>query len=179
MLKSIYPNVSNIAVISDDSSTSDAMVEYIKTLAVPVNVVAFDQVGTFDEWKQKIQSYQGRVDAIAINTYQALRNRRTDTQSIDPQVIIDWTFANVTVPTAGFLDTTIQGGALCGVATSGEEHGYQSALIALEIMNGKKATDFPVRVAEQGLVMLNCVTAETLQANVDWEIIETADQVIE
>lgn len=179
MLKTIYPNINTIAVISDDSATSDAMVDYIKTQPVPVTVTAFDQVSTFDEWKARIQSYQGRVDAIAINTYQTLRNRRTDTQSIDPQIILDWTFDNITIPTAGFLDTTIQGGALCGVATSGEEHGYEAAHIALDLMDGHRAAEYPVRVARQGMVMLNCVTAEALNADVEWEMIETADQVIE
>jgi ABC-type uncharacterized transport system substrate-binding protein len=59
-------------------------------------------------------------------------------------------------------DFAIKDGVLCGVAESGEEHGYLSAQMVLQILEGKAAGDIPMRTAKKGTVMFNANTARKL-----------------
>ena len=77
----------------------------------------------------------------------------------------------------GFLDFAIEGGLLCGVVESGEEHGYEAARMALELLLGKDIKSLPVKRANRGLKMLNLQTAEKLGISVPEAVIKSADRV--
>jgi len=163
LLKAIDGNIKTIAVISDDSPTSNAMFAYIKTLEEmsPVEIVSFEQPSTFAQWQESIKKYQNSVDAIAIILYHTVKET-TGGDSMDPKKVMNWILANSQKPTVGFADFAIDDGVLCGVAESPKEHGFEAAQIAKQILAGKKASDFPVKTAKKGTVMFNLETAERL-----------------
>ena len=163
LLKALFGDIKTVAVILDDSPTSDSTVAYMKSLTgkMPMKIVRFDQPRTFDQWKTLIGKYQDTVDALAVFVYHTIKER-TGGDSILPKKIMDWTVANNRLPTIGFNDFAIKDGVLCGIAESGEEHGYLAAQMALQILKGKKAGDIPMRTAKKGTVMFNARAAEKL-----------------
>lgn len=178
LLLRIKPDVKKIAVISDDGETSTAILSYMKTLKVPVEVVSYDQPATFAEWKALIKKYQTTVDAIAINLYQTVKEV-IGQDSLPQKVIMDWTMENSKLPTIGFFPDAFDDGVFCGIAESGEVQGYEAAKIAVQILQGKKPADFPVVIPTKGVVIINMNTAEKLGITVPFDVLESANKVIE
>lgn len=163
LLKAIGRNIKTIAFITDDGPTSTAVCAYMRKLKKSslIKIVSLDQPSTFAQWQALIKKYQNSVDSIAIFTYHTVKE--TDGgDSIEPKKVINWTLANNKKPTVGFIDFAIEDGVLCGVVESGEDHGFEAAQIAKKILKGKKASDFRVKTAQKGSVMLNNKTAEKL-----------------
>jgi len=161
MLKALFKDLETVAVILDDSPTSDFTVNYMKTLTgkTPLTIVSFDQPHTFVQWKALIGKYQKTVDALAVFVYHTIKEKNGG-DSILPKKVMDWTMANNRLPTIGFNDFAIKDGVLCGIIESGEEHGYLATQMALQLLKGKTAGDIPIRTAKKGSVMFNAITAE-------------------
>jgi len=178
LLLRIKPEVKKIAVISDDGETSTAILSYMKTLKVPVEVVSYDQPSTFAEWKALITKYQTTVDAIGINLYQSVKEV-SGQDSLPQKVIMDWTMENNRLPTIGFFPDAFDDGVFCGIAESGEVQGYEAAKIAAQILQGKKPADFPIVIPKNGVVIVNMKTAEKLGIAVPFGVLESVNKVIE
>jgi ABC-type uncharacterized transport system substrate-binding protein len=163
LLKAIERGVKTVSVISDDSPTSSATYDFIKQLKskAPVEIVSFDQPATFEQWQTLIKKYQTSVDAIAVILYHTVKET-VGGDSMDPKAVMDWTMANNQKPTTTIVDFAVEDGILCGFVESSEEHGFEAAQIARQILQGKKASDFPVKTAKKGTVMFNTGTAEKL-----------------
>jgi ABC-type uncharacterized transport system substrate-binding protein len=169
LLKTIVPSISTIAFITDRSETSNAVLAYIKTLAAPVRVFSYDQPETFREWQSLISQYQNTVDAIAINLYHTIRTG-PGSQSMPPEEVMAWTMANNRKPTVGFYDFAVKDGILCAFAVSPEEQGLVAADMASQILAGKKATDLPMMVGQDGAVMVNKDTAKNLGIQISEQV---------
>ncbi|MCB2188904.1 MAG: hypothetical protein KQJ78_20990 [Deltaproteobacteria bacterium] len=92
--------------------------------------------------------------------------------------VMAWTTANNNKPSAGFFALAMEDGVLCGIAESGEEHGFEAAQLAAQILQGKKAGDFPVTTAKKGSIICNLKTAEKLGISIPYDLLQSADQVI-
>lgn len=178
LLLSIKKDIRTLALISDSSETSIAIISYFKTLKSPVQTVSFDQASTFDEWKAAISRYQTSADAIAVLLYQTIKNT-PGAMSMNQKDVINWTMANNVKPTVGFFEDAMEDGVLCGIAESGEEQGFQAAHIAAQMLKGKKASEFPIVIPTKGIVIINMKTAEKLGVKVPFSVIQVADKVIE
>ena len=97
---------------------------------------------------------------------------------MNPEKVMAWTMANNAKPTVGFFDFAVKDGALCSIAESGEEHGLEAAEIAVKILRGKKAGDFPIRTAKKGNMMINLKTARKLGVVIPASIVQSAQKVI-
>lgn len=181
MLKQIVPSIQKVAIITDASGTSNGFLEHMKAQSdLPVEIVEWKQTDSFQEWKDAIKKFQGTVDAIGMVMYHTIKESPDSPESMDPKAVIDWTLANNSKPIVGFLEFTIEDGLLCGITEFGQEHGFESGLIAKEmILNGKTAADFPVKTAEKGIVVINVKAAEKMNVELPYEVIEASDRVIE
>lgn len=176
LLQQIKPEVKTVAVITDNGVTSDAALAYMKTLELPLKVVSIDQPATFSKWQVKIKQYQDTADAIAIIGYQTVK-KSGGSSSLSPAAVMAWTMAHNTKPTVGFLDFAVRAGVLCGIAESGAEHGLKAAELALKILGGKKAGDFPITKANQGIMMINLKTAKALGISIPPAILHSAKRI--
>lgn len=180
LLMQFNPGIKKIAIITDKSPTSDATIDYAKTLKFPVEIVSIDQPVTFAEWKASIQKYQSSVDAVCIYMYHTIKESANSDTSLDPKDIIDWTIANNKKPSFGLLPLGIDDGILTGIVESGIEHGFEAAEIAKQIINNdKKAGDFKISTAKKGEIMYNIKTAEKLGIEIPFNLLEAADKIVE
>ena len=161
LLKSLGGDIKSLALITDDSPTSDAACTRLKTLDTPLRIVSYEQPSTFAQWQTLVKRCQGSVDAIAFFAYHTIKEK-PGSMSMEPGEVMSWTRANNKKPSVGFVNFSIKDGALCGVVGSAEEHGFKAAHMARKILGGKKAGDLPVVVARKGTVMLNMGTAREL-----------------
>jgi len=170
--------VNKAVVISDTGATSIGALSYMRSEAKDTGfkVLGYYLISDFSGWQKRITEYNAEETVICIYTYHTIRGIGT-AANMDPQQVLQWTAANCIVPTVGFLDFAIEGGLLCGMVESGEEHGYEAARMALDLLRGKDIRSLPVKRANRGLKMLNLQTAEKLGISVPEDVIKSADRV--
>ncbi|MFC1999876.1 ABC transporter substrate-binding protein [Chloroflexota bacterium] len=154
LLLELVPDVKKAAIVADDSPTSRGFLDRAKQAALPIEITEFYATNDFDAWKDKIQALQSEVDAIGLFTYHTIKGSGAG-ESLPAQEILKWTLQNSDLPEFALSDFTLEGGALCGVATSGYEQGRTAGEIAVKILNGEKPADIPVECPTSGDAMVN------------------------
>ena len=184
MLKKIMPTAENVAWVSDESATSDLLMPRVRKLAdsgkLPLNITGYSRPVTFEQWQKTIAYYDKTpgIQALLIPLYHTVKSM-TDDKSVQPSTVMRWTIAHTRKPILGFWPFSTDDGALCAVAVDPFEHGKVAALMANQILAGKKASDLPMLINKNGYVIINLKSANRLGIDVPFEVIQSADKVIE
>ncbi len=184
LLKRIRPEIINIAWVSDHSPTAIGVRERVKKLArlkkLPLNIVSYSQPVTFEQWRTTISIVHRDpgVQALLIPLYHTVIGKNQG-QSMNPAQVMAWTLQKTNKPIIGLWPFSTDDGALCAVAVDPCEHGKVAALMAGQILAGKKAGDMPIVTNLNGYVILNLKTASKLGIDIPFEIIQSADRIIE
>lgn len=184
MLKKIKPQISNVVWVSDDSQTVHVMLPRVRqkaeTTAFPLRITGYALPSTFAEWKKTIRHYDkmAEVHAFLIPLYHTVKNGPGE-KSVLPSAVMNWTIHHTGKPIVGFWPFSTDDGALCAVAVDPLEHGKVAALMAKQILSGKSAADIPIVVNQNGFVILNLKSASHLNIDVPFEVIQSADKIIE
>ena len=128
------PDAERVAVVLDASPSAIGFAEGIEGLSLPVEVAEIHLTDDFDDWQAKVLELQSAVDAIGLFTYHTIK-RSGEMESMSPEEVLEWTLENSTLPEFAPLDLVVEGGALCGVALSGQEQGATAAEIAIRTVS--------------------------------------------
>ena len=169
LARSAFP-VKRIAMLSSDDPTSRAALSFMKQALADIEVVSWDLVGTFDEWKRCVRRYEGAVDAFGVYMYHTVREEK-DGLSLEPKTVMEWTIENTRLPTLGFFEFGVEDGLLLGVVESGEEHGEKAARYAVAILRGEPVENLPILRADVGTSMVNRKTAARLGVELGGELL--------
>lgn len=153
-------NARKVAVLSCDDNTSLGAINFIKEQFADCELET-KLVNDFDQWKETIEEYNGRVDALGIYMYHTVKEKGNPV-SLDPKYVMQWTVEHGDIPTMGYFEFGVEDGLLLGVVESGEEQGEKAAHYALEILRGVPIDSLPICKANRGKKMLNANTAEHL-----------------
>ncbi len=176
LLKQLVPDVKKVAIITDSSPSSHGFVTRIEETALPIEISECYTTDDFDAWKAKVKELQPKVDAIGLFVYHTIKDPEKDREvSLPPEDVLNWTLKNSKLPEFAFFDFTVRAGALCGVTLSGYEQGKAAAEIAIEILEGKKPADIPIKCPEKGNPIFNKIRADELNITVPTDIIKRAE----
>lgn len=184
MLKMIRPSVSHMAWISDDSATADLVLRRVRRKAesgqLPIPITAYLQPATLAQWKATILKCDAdpNIDALLIPLYHTVK-AHAGGRSVLPSDVMTWTVDNTRKPIVGLWPFSAHDGALCAVVVDPKEHGKVAALMAKQILAGKKAGDLPMVENRDGFVILNMSAAAKLGIEVPFEVMLSADEIIE
>ena len=174
LLKQLVPDVEELAIISDDSPTSQAFITSVKNIIPPIEISEFYTTNDFDAWKAEVQELQTKVDAIGIYVYHTIKEN-SEEESLPPEDVLGWTLENSELPDFTFSDFTVRDGVLCGVTVSGYEQGMTAAEIAIRILNGETPADIPIECPEKGTPMINRIRAEELNIEIPADVLEAVE----
>lgn len=160
MFQKLKPDARRIAIVTDNSPTSDGALKFLKSPPGPFEIVTVKTPSTFDAWKKAIEDVQSLADGVATYMYHTVKADASDhSESVEPEKLMAWTVDNCKLPIIGFFIFTMDDGGLVGYLESGVEHGMEAARMAKQIMAGKTPGDIPVQTALHGQSMLNLITA--------------------
>lgn len=183
VLKTLMPGIQGVAVVIDDSATSEIMRPRIKkrisTLAPEISLVRYAVPKTFNAWKKEILSLERnpKVHALLIPLYHTVRDDGGMT-SLSPSEVMRWTLAHVNKPVVGIGTHVIEDGGLLAVTVDPREHGRVAAQMAKAILAGKRADDIPMRTNKDGYVMVNLRGNERFVFDAKVQVEQIADLVI-
>ena len=178
LLLKINPDIRQVVMLSDHSTTTDFFVNYCQTLDLPVTVVAYVQVSSLNEWKAAIDRYKNQVDAFGIYLLRTVRKETGKPVMVTEDELVAELNRRCDLPTVGFFDTAARAGILCGISVSMMEQGYEAGRIARALLEGSPMDAFPMQPTHRGRIQLNLIRAEQLGIKLNWKIISKADVVV-
>lgn len=183
LLKKINPRLRNVAVLMDGSESAGYVLEDLredlrKNGPFALRLSAVEQARTLQQWRDKVHELHRTSDALALGLYHSLLDEATG-RVAPPEEVAAWNAKTVRKPTLGFTDFVKDHGHLCGVLESGHEQGLLAGQMARTVFERDAAAgSLPVRINQQGVVLVNLKTAERLGVVVPFEIISAAGVVV-
>jgi len=173
LLKKLVQSVESIAIITDNSVTSQAAASRFTQENFPVKLYEVYKTNNYDDWKKYVRKIQTEVDALGIYLYFTLEEIDAE-ESVPSAQVLKWTLDNNALPTFSFEEFSVKDGVLCGETQSGYEQGKEAALMAKEIMSGTNPNDLPVRMPKKGTLTINEKAAQKLDIVIPEELKQKA-----
>lgn len=168
----ITPNIKKIGTIYNPGESNSAwVIKDLKNYAAKNNrtIIEATVTGSADV-QQAAQSLVGKVDAILIPNDNTVA---TAMPSVS-QVAI-----KAKLPVYVTADSLVRDGGLATNGISYTDLGIETADMAVEVLNGKKPGDIPVKTLSKMNIYLNIDTAKALGINFPEDLLKQAFQVIE
>lgn len=180
LLDEITPDINKIAVISDDGPTWPPLIESMKEDAdselLETEFISWDVVETFDEYKQKVNEYQTKADAIChLGTFTFKDENGTNVPYED---VMRWTVENSNLPDFSFWSDRVDMGNLAAMTVSGYEQGKSAGEITYGILvDGKSPSSFGFEPTVKGEPVVSFARANKLDVQIPSEILLTASVI--
>ena len=173
LLNRLSPNIKKIAIVVDSDPTWKGVMSRIRNQLrdLPqITVIDWALIQTYSDYKEKILSYQGSVDAIALLGVFNFVNDNQQNENFES--VLKWTQQNSTVPDFAFWQSRVELGTLCAVAVSGEELGFLAGDMARQILVDKvPPQQIPITSSKIGIPIVNMARARKLGLKVDTDIL--------
>ncbi len=128
---------------------------------------------TFEDWEKAVKNFP--YDFI----YVADSSRITkDGKEIPRKEMVKWTVDNSKVPVIAAIEEDVESGGLLSVVTSEHNIGKMAAETAIDILNGAAPSQV-YQMAKKGKLVINAKTAQKYKMEIPYEILSSADRVIE
>ncbi len=164
LLSTIVPEIKSILIICDTSAIWQQMLPRLEEnmkLYPNIEFIIPDQIETFEEYKNIVTEYQGKVDGmlqIGIFNFKDENN-----ENVVYTDVLKWTIDNSTIPDVSFWIDRIANGTLCSVTISGYQHGLAAGKLAEKILvDGVLPKDLPMELNVKGEPAINIKRAERL-----------------
>ena len=161
LLKQLVPTVQKIAIISDKAPMWKRVINRMKASQAGlegVEVVSYDLVDTFEEYKQLVKGYEGKVDALGFLGIFEFKGE--DGKNVPYQDVCRWTAENSNLPDFSFWVDRVDYGTLCAVTVSAFSQGQEAGKLAREILLNKRApSSLPMSPTVKGEPVINLARA--------------------
>ena len=124
-----------------------------------------------EDWKKGFLELQNQVDMMIVASDGGLYDDKAD----ELRAFVE---ANTRIPTGAAYDFMAPL-TLIAYGNVAEEQGAWSAQSALKILDGTPPSDIPIVKNKEGTLIINAKIAKSLRVSIPYELIESADQVIE
>jgi ABC-type uncharacterized transport system substrate-binding protein len=179
IMKILNPKAQRAALISDDSTTTRAIVETmggieaLDTAALTVQPRLF--TNDFEKLKAFILDQQNKVDALAILVGYTMRDAQGS--PVSQKQIVRWLLKNSRIPGISYSEVLGAEGFLLTVAVDLEKQGYHAGLIGVRILGGTQPANIPIIDPVAKKIVINLARAGQLGMDVPMSLLKQANQV--
>ncbi|WP_088104535.1 ABC transporter substrate-binding protein [Halalkalibacter urbisdiaboli] len=181
LLTQVVPDVKKIAVVFDEDSMWEPVEARMKEQLEKVQhveFVAWDVIGSFEQYKNKIREYEKTVDAIALIGIFTFTDEKGE--NMHYQDVLKWTAENSSLPDFSYWKDRTSYGTLAVVSISGYEQGYEAGKLAREILvEGKSPDSLPFRPSMKGEALINIARANELGIQVTSKVLLSSKVITE
>lgn len=176
LLKELVPGATKIAIISDTAPMWRRVINRMKaghSDLEGVEVVSYDTLETFEDYKKTVKAYEGKVDALGF--LGIFEFKGADGKNVPYQEVCRWTAENSNLPDFSFWVDRVDYGTLCAVTVSGFSQGQEAGKIAREILaSGRAPSSFPMMPTTKGEPVISLARARQLKIVPDANVLLTA-----
>lgn len=164
LLQSIAPGIKRIAAVFDDAKMWAPVIARMRAgvKELPgVEIVAWDSIRTWDEYRKKMKEYPGQADAVAL--IGIFNFKDSAGKNVPYQDVLKWTAENSTLPDIGFWVDRVHYGTLAAVTVSEREQGLAAGRMARGILvDGRSPSSFAMVPTVKGLPVISLARANKL-----------------
>jgi len=177
-LREIVGKVGRVAMLSDEDPSSVNLERFMSGEEYSVKILGYHLISEFDVWQERVKKYNVDADAMFIYRYHAVygQDEKVNMASKD---VLQWTIENSREPLVGFFDFAVEAGMLCGVVIPGQERGLQAGKMAVALLRGTDIRELPIKIADQGVRMINLRTAARLGITVSEKTLQAAGRIFQ
>ena len=179
LLKSIAPAARRLAVVVDDAPMWQPVLDRMRKVAAAqqdVEVVAWDRVLTWDEYRRRIAGYQRSVDAVAL--IGIFNFKDAEGRNVPYQQVLRWTAENSRLPDVSFWVDRVKYGTLASVTVSEREQGLAAGRLARAILvEGRSPGSLPMEPTLKGLPTISLARAKRLDLRVRSSVLLASEVV--
>lgn len=178
LLKSIVPGMKRLVVVLDDAEMWRPVVQRMRATELPagVEIVGWETIRTFAEYKKRIAAFPESADAIALIGIFGFKDERG--RNVPYQEVLKWTAENSRLPDLGFWVDRVHYGTLVAVTVSEREQGLAAGKLARRILVDRiSPASLPMQATTKGLPVISLARARKLGITVRTEQLLSA-QVI-
>ncbi|MDD2481840.1 MAG: ABC transporter substrate-binding protein [Lutispora sp.] len=170
LLKMLIPDAKKVGILYNTSErNSEIQVEMANKLADEYGVeIVSSGITSTNEVPQVLDSLKGKIDVLYIPT---------DNLVASSMALISQKCMENNIPIIGSEKAHVEGGAL---ATEGIDYyklGFQTGLMAFEVLNGSKPENMPIETLKDTTLTINSDTAKKLNITIPQEIIDKAEVI--
>ncbi len=172
LAKRISPNIKTIGALYNSSETNSiSVVNELKEYAQKNNMTVVDATVTnSSDVQQVVTSLVNKVDAL----FSPIDNTVASAMPLVTQI------ANkAQKPVYVGADSMVKDGGLATYGINYKVLGKETGVMAVEILNGKKAGDIPVKTMKDMDIYLNQTTAKAIGINLPDDVLKEAAQIFE
>jgi ABC-type uncharacterized transport system substrate-binding protein len=164
LLQAVAPGVRRIAAVFDDAPMWAPVIERMRTRAreLPgIEIVAWDSIRTWDEYRAKTKEYPARADAVALIGIFNFKDAAG--RNVPYQEVLRWTAENSTLPDIGFWVDRVHHGTLAAVTVSEREQGLAAGRMARSILvDGRSPSSIAMAPTSKGVPVISLARARKL-----------------
>lgn len=179
LAKKLFPEIKTVGLLSKYSLPMEGVKQFLAAKAPYIEkgcgILYKDTFmsETFEDWEKAVKAFP--YDLI----YLADTSRLTkDGKELPRREACQWTVDNAKVPVIAAVESDVEGGGLFAIVTSERNIGQMAAQTAIEIINGA-APSQEYKQGEKGKLVINIKTAQKYNLDIPYEILSTAERVIE
>jgi hypothetical protein len=129
---------------------------------------------TYEEWKSRVKNWSEEL------MYMVDSSRLLDgDRQVMPEESVKWTVENSKVPVVATAEYDARYGALFAIVTSEKAWGEQAVQMVKKILAGTPVSSLPLETVTKGDLIINGATAQRLNIQIPYEILESATRVYE
>jgi ABC-type uncharacterized transport system substrate-binding protein len=178
LLQQIAPQARRLAVLSDQGIQWPPVIARIRA-AVPqleAELIAVDQVATFEQFKQALRGYDGKADAVVQLGIFGLKD--AEGKNVPYQQVQRWMVENTRLPDISFWLDRVFHGVLASVTVSEHQQGFGAGRLARRILiDGKSPDSFEMKPSVKGHPVINLTRAEQLGLTVNSSLLLSSEVV--
>lgn len=179
LLKEIVPSVKKIVVIIDEGPTWNGVIKRMKEKLdqlTNVEVISWDTIKTFKQFKHRIRELQTKADVIALLGIFTYKDQAGN--NVPYTEVLKWIAENSKLPDFSFWKDRISYGTLCTVTVSGYEQGRAAGKIARGILvTGRSPSSYPMKATVRGEPVISIARANKLGIKIKTRVLLTAEVI--
>ena len=179
LLQQISPDSRRLAVLSDEGIQWPPVIARIRAATPQLSdteLVAVDQVPTFEAYKDQLSGYAGKVDAVVQLGIFGLKDG--DGTNVPYQTVQRWSVENTRLPDISFWVDRMFHGVLASVTVSEHQQGLGAGRLARQILvEGKAPLSLPMKPSVKGHPVINLTRAQQLGFNVNSSLLLSSEVV--
>jgi putative tryptophan/tyrosine transport system substrate-binding protein len=180
LLHQILPHAKSALFLSDKSMLSRQMLrvagdqEALRALPITIERLLFTD--SFEEMQQTVLDYQSRVDCIVMFLPWTFEDH--DGRHVPQEQVMRWLLDNNKRPGIAYLDILAEEGFLCGVVVDMHKQGVHAGIIAGRILDGEQPGGIPIIDPVANRIMINLARARQLNIDIPFEVLKSADVIL-
>lgn len=179
LAKKLFPDIKTVGLLSKYSLPMEGVKQFLTAKAPYIEkgcgVLYKDtfMCETFDDWEKAVKAFP--YDLIYLADTSRLSR---DGKELPRREACQWTVDNAKVPVIAAVESDVEGGGLFSIVTSERNIGQMAAQTAIDIISGA-APSQEYKQGEKGKLVINIKTAQKYKLDIPYEILSTAERVIE